>query len=304
MKSTMYALAGAATTGVACLSAHAQTPCPLPTNCVSNPSFEQRDQFSSAGDPVGWHNLSNPTDSKRRVIGDAFSPPAVARTGTASISLSTPGNSAFRGMTTDWRNFTVPGFPFYDPVFDYVNGGDIVVSGWYYIPSSAPITGDRCFIKLNVKRGNQDYATLDPMDGANPAWLIEGHTDDQWRYYEIRWSIQNIREQVLFNQDQGYFTIPPYPDHIKITIGRFGFGNVASSGTIFWDDISCVQEAPPAPCGCAADYNADGGVDGADIEGFFIDWEASGGCADVNQDGGIDGGDIEAFFLLWEAGGC
>jgi hypothetical protein len=238
------------------------------------------------------------------VIGDAFSPPAVARTGTASISLSTPGNSAFRGMTTDWRNFTVPGFPFYDPAFDYVNGGDIVVSGWYYIPSSAPITGDRCFIKLNVKRGNQDYATLDPMDGANPAWLIEGHTDNQWRYYEIRWPIQNIREQVLFNQDQGYFSIPPYPDHIKITIGRFGFGNVASSGTIFWDDISCVQEAPPAPCGCAADYNADGGVDGADIEGFFIDWEASGGCADVNQDGGIDGGDIEAFFLLWEAGGC
>ncbi len=304
MKWTSNAMAGAAILAATGFAARAQTPCPLPTNCVSNPGFEQRDQFSSAGDPVGWHNLSNPVESKRRVIGDAFSPPAVSRTGAASISISTPGNSAFRGMTTDWRNFTVPGFPFYDPVFDYANGGDIVISGWYFIPSSAPITGDRCFIKLNVKRGNQDYATLDPMDGANPAWLIDGHTNDQWRYYEIRWPIQNIREQVLFNQDQGYFSIPPYPDHIKITIGRFGFGNVASSGTIFWDDITCIQEAPPAPCGCAADYNADGGVDGGDIESFFIDWEASGGCSDVNQDGGIDGGDIEAFFLLWEAGGC
>ncbi|MEI7656454.1 MAG: hypothetical protein WCK33_00125 [Phycisphaerae bacterium] len=303
-QSTIRVAAGAMALGGVCLGAHAQTPCPQPTNCVSNPSFEQRDQFSSAGDPTGWHNLSNPNESKRRVIGDGLSPAAVARTGTASIALRTPGNSQFRGMTTDWRNFTIAGFPFYDPVFDYVNGGDIVVSGWYYIPSNAPITGDSCFIKLNVKRGNQDYATLDPMSGVNPAWLIQGHTDGQWRRYEIRWSIADIRNQVLFNQDQGYFAIPPYPDHLKITIGRFGFGNVASSGIIFWDDISCVQEAPPPSCGCAADYNADGGVDGTDIEAFFTDWQSSSGCSDVNQDGGVDGGDIEAFFLLWEAGGC
>ena len=304
MKSTMYALAGAATTGVACLTAHAQTPCPLPTNCVSNPSFEQRDQFSSAGDPVGWHNLSNPTDSKRRVIGDAFSPPAVARTGTASISLSTPGNSAFRGMTTDWRNFTVPGFPFYDPAFDYVNGGDIVVSGWYYIPSSAPITGDRCFIKLNVKRGNQDYAAFDPPGRGIPELLIQGDTNNEWRRYEIRWTRADIEADLLFNQDQGYFTMPPYPNHLKIVLSRFGFGNAPSSGVIFWDDITMIQEPAASACGCAADYNADGGVDGGDIEGFFTDWESGVGCSDVNQDGGIDGSDIEAFFLLWEAGGC
>ncbi len=60
----------------------------------------------------------------------------------------------------------------------------------------------------------------------------------------------------------------------------------------------------PNPCGCAADYNQDGGVDGGDIESFFADWEASSGCSDVNQDGGVDGGDIEAFFQVWEAGGC
>ena len=60
----------------------------------------------------------------------------------------------------------------------------------------------------------------------------------------------------------------------------------------------------PSTCGCAADYNQDGGVDGGDIESFFSDWEASGGCSDVNQDGGVDGGDIEAFFQVWEAGGC
>ncbi|MEY3231227.1 MAG: hypothetical protein RL689_1316 [Planctomycetota bacterium] len=57
-------------------------------------------------------------------------------------------------------------------------------------------------------------------------------------------------------------------------------------------------------CGCAADYNADGGVDGSDVGGFFADWEAAAGCSDVNQDGGVDGSDIEAFFAVWEQGGC
>jgi hypothetical protein len=62
---------------------------------------------------------------------------------------------------------------------------------------------------------------------------------------------------------------------------------------------SCGTCAP-----CAADFNQDGGVDGADVASFFPEWENSGGCADVNQDGGVDGADIEAFFLAWEAGGC
>ncbi|MBS0195616.1 MAG: hypothetical protein JSR77_02555 [Planctomycetes bacterium] len=53
---------------------------------------------------------------------------------------------------------------------------------------------------------------------------------------------------------------------------------------------------------CPADYNQDGGVDGADVGAFFPDWENSAACADVNLDGGIDGGDVEAFFAAWEAG--
>ncbi|MBL9000501.1 MAG: hypothetical protein JNK25_05130 [Phycisphaerae bacterium] len=55
-------------------------------------------------------------------------------------------------------------------------------------------------------------------------------------------------------------------------------------------------------CGCPADYNGDGGVDGGDVEAFFTQWEASEGCSDTNQDGGVDGGDVEAFFTAWEAG--
>jgi spore coat protein A len=55
---------------------------------------------------------------------------------------------------------------------------------------------------------------------------------------------------------------------------------------------------------CPGDFNSDGGVDGQDVEAFFMAWEASDDLADVNRDGGVDGADVEAFFLFWEAGGC
>ena len=68
------------------------------------------------------------------------------------------------------------------------------------------------------------------------------------------------------------------------------------------------------PCGCTesdavefafpflADFNVDGGIDGADIEAFMIAWEASEPAADANCDGGIDGADVESFFRCWESG--
>jgi hypothetical protein len=64
---------------------------------------------------------------------------------------------------------------------------------------------------------------------------------------------------------------------------------------------------PPATIGstfCAADFNADGGVDGSDVEAFFAAWAAGDHMADVNQDGGVDGSDVEGFFNAWGAGGC
>jgi hypothetical protein len=55
---------------------------------------------------------------------------------------------------------------------------------------------------------------------------------------------------------------------------------------------------------CIADFNDDGGVDGGDVESFFLAWEAGLPAADVNRDGGTDGADVEFFFRLWENGGC
>lgn len=64
---------------------------------------------------------------------------------------------------------------------------------------------------------------------------------------------------------------------------------------------SCGGSTCPA---CAADYDQDGGVTGADIAAFFADFESGAQCADVDQDGGVTGGDIGSFFLVFEAGGC
>jgi hypothetical protein len=55
---------------------------------------------------------------------------------------------------------------------------------------------------------------------------------------------------------------------------------------------------------CSADYNEDGGVDGADVGAFFVDWGAGLSDADINADGGIDGADVEIFFIIWSAGSC
>jgi probable HAF family extracellular repeat protein len=65
--------------------------------------------------------------------------------------------------------------------------------------------------------------------------------------------------------------------------------------------VGYVASFPPP---CSADFNQDGGVDGADVEAFFAQWEAGNPTGDTNRDGGVDGGDIEFFFTQWEAGGC
>jgi hypothetical protein len=72
-------------------------------------------------------------------------------------------------------------------------------------------------------------------------------------------------------------------------------------------EVALVGAAAIGTCSCPvcpADFNADGGVDGADVEAFFRTWATGESCGDVNADGGVDGADIESFFLVWAVGGC
>ncbi len=286
-----------------------QTPLPL-----TNPSFETRNPFSIDDEPLGWHNLSSPADVTRRTVGDGGPIFPTPRTGQSVIAIGTPGNSDFRGFTTDTLNFFLPGLPYYDPVFDW-NGGDIVVTGWYNIPVADAIEGDSASIKLNVKLFFQDYATLDPWGEAGPM-TIQGHTNGQWEFFEARWPIASIREEVIFNDTfgcggtgdpcTGCFSscLPPYPERCKIVIGRFGFGGAPSRGTIYWDDVTYAQ-VPPTP-DCPADFNDDGFLDFFDFDDFVVCFEGGacppGKSGDYNGDGFADFFDYDDFVVDFETG--
>jgi len=66
--------------------------------------------------------------------------------------------------------------------------------------------------------------------------------------------------------------------------------------------VAYLDSVIPAPC--VADFNEDGGIDGADVNAFFAAWESGDSSADANEDGGVDGSDVGEFFAAWEAGGC
>jgi hypothetical protein len=57
---------------------------------------------------------------------------------------------------------------------------------------------------------------------------------------------------------------------------------------------------PPIPC--TGDYNNDGGIDGSDVEAFFVDWQSGNPNADIDGNGGVDGADVDAFFGFWVEG--
>jgi len=85
------------------------------------------------------------------------------------------------------------------------------------------------------------------------------------------------------------------------TIGQPDAGAMGMNTTVLYGGFWPVEFVPPP---CPADYNMDGGIDGADVQAFFDDWENGRVGGDVNQDGGIDGADVAFFFQVWEAGGC
>jgi hypothetical protein len=76
-------------------------------------------------------------------------------------------------------------------------------------------------------------------------------------------------------------------------------------GTLCSFDLTTIATGVAiVPPPCSADFNQDGGVDGADVEAFFLTWMTGVPEGDVNQDGGTDGADVETFIVQWQNGGC
>ncbi len=86
------------------------------------------------------------------------------------------------------------------------------------------------------------------------------------------------------------------------TNGRGDRGDIAAGVSQDRNNDGIPDECQPPIC--YADFNNDGGVDGSDVESFYIAWANAESGADTNEDGGVDGGDVETFFVQWQAGGC
>jgi hypothetical protein len=253
-------------------AAGAQTPGPL-----TNPSFENTNLFNSV-EPEGWHNISNPFGARHRANNDGLLPAVTARTGNRCIELraqrnqNNANNGGFIGFTTDTVNFFDPNFSFYDPFFDIADTRDVRVSGYYMIPADQPIVGDAACIKLDIKLFNQNVATREHFapDGTDPL-AIQGHTNGEWRYYEITWSYADILAQYQGNiAPNGCQCVPasPPPNHIKITPSRFGPDGTDTSGTIFWDDLN-YERVTAGPALCPADFDGNGIVNPDDLSDFI-----------------------------------
>ena len=281
MTTTRFLSAGTAVLGLAA-AASAQTPLPLTTG-----SFEDVNAFSGCGEPAGWHNLSNCTGAVRRTLSDGNGPVFV-HSGNACIELKPTGG--FVGFTTDTLNFAT--FKYYNPVVDPTQG-DMVVSGWYYIPKNAPIP-DSATIKLELRLPNSQIVW---------AWenfSITGHTNNQWVQFTMQISKNDMDDRLAFGYTQGWF--PPGSEYSMVSIlpCRYSSG-VPMANSIFWDDIEFHQL--PA---CAADFNGDGFVDIYDFTDFVTCFEGGdcppGKTADFNGDGFPDIYDFTDFVDAFELG--
>ena len=123
-------------------------------------------------------------------------------------------------------------------------------------------------------------------------WIGVGDFDEYGRFrLPPGWTSADVFrdvDSILFSTRGPW---PPNP--LQYTLYDFQIDNIRISG-------SNRPGCPP----CIADHNRDGGVDGADVQAFFLDWEASLTCADSNEDGGVDAMDVATFFAAWQSGDC
>lgn len=132
-----------------------------------------------------------------------------------------------------------------------------------------------------------------PADDSLPTGWIGAGDLDEWRQPRLPagWTASDIFRDVdhCSFSTQGPWPLPP---------------NRPTSCDLQVDNIRITGSNRPGCPPCIADHNRDGGVDGADIEAFFADWEQSLRCGDSNEDGGIDAADVVTFITRWQEGDC
>ncbi|MCX5690862.1 MAG: hypothetical protein NTV94_13945 [Planctomycetota bacterium] len=99
-------------------------------------------------------------------------------------------------------------------------------------------------------------------------------------------------------------TIGSMAEHtVELPAGEYEFrfhALLESTGEVAQRNVLLQVRFGEVPC--VADMNADGGIDGTDVNAFFEVWETGEVAGDVNRDGGVDGMDVQYFLEHWERG--
>ncbi len=259
------------TIAIACCAGFAS--CASAQNLIHNPGFETIDAGNSSL-PEGWGFFNT---ARLRSLGDGLNPAAVVRSGNNSIEF--PAGADFAGATTNVFNPST--LTFFDPEYVW-QGGDVTVSGYYYIPSDSPIVGAQAGIKLEFRRENSSIATAFEM------LSFSGDTDDQWVPFSMTVTDQQMMDAA------GDF--PPFA--MSVSVLPFRFGDSSSTGTVFYDDLSLEQGSEP----CLADVNGDGMVTPTDFTAWVGAFNSNAPECDQNGDGACTPTDFSAWIGNYNAG--
>ena len=177
--------------------------------------------------------------------------------------------------------------------------GTLVVAGPNQYTFTVPIT------VLTILEGELLGSPIGSPDGSPSAIVVTGTATVQADGTVAITSTQTIDATQTQTPNQ---VLPPQPFALPTILPPGATANVILNLTLqsFTSTVAGTRSltATGTPALCFADFNRDGGVDGADIEAFFSEWTAGENGADVNRDGGVDGADVQAFFVVWQAGGC
>lgn len=147
-----------------------------------------------------------------------------------------------------------------------------------------------------------DVSTTQQQGTSVPAatWNAWGQFPSPWAIAPTQSNAAPMASTLCLFSDLGGRGESFYLMNMMFTDEAMSDAAIANLGGV--DPFGIVLKQTPALC--IADFNSDGGVDGSDVEAFFIAWAAAEVLADVNQDGGVDGSDIETFFDAWQTGAC
>ena len=209
---------------------------------VYNPSFEI--EGLSATDADGYREFNS---ARRRTAGDAFSVPAIVRTGSFSMELAPPRD--FIGFDTN--EFNLDTLLWNDAAYGY-GCGPFTASIWYAIPTSNPLQFQPAGMKFEFRRDSQSkYLSFENLgirtlqDGAS------GTTNGVFELFTLTvWPAQFDLIHLYNNMGNTYGTFPGEAP-TRVSVLPFRFDGVvaewmAETGTIFMDDLDFTQDTTGA----------------------------------------------------------